>query len=177
MILGYESLKAKVNNSSGEKCKNVILATYCKSILLLLFFVFFYTQYTIIMFASQYAKFFLLMYILVMVYLVFVLVTNRVGIGINDEKLVYVRFSRIGFKTKKVYCIDFNNIKYLDVKKMFGSTSVKMSFIDGSGRLVKTNFRYTSVVFGISNNEQKKNGKIICDKLIELQKVLDRGDF
>lgn len=177
MILGYESLKAKVSKASGEKCKNVILATYSKSLVLLMFFVFFYTQYTMIMMGSQYAKFFLIMYILVMLYLIFILSTNRVGIGINEERLVYVRFSRIGYKAKKVYCIDFDNIKYLNVRKYLGNTSIKISFIDGSGHLVKTNFRYTGVVLGLPASEQKKNGKLVYDKLVELQKVLDRGDF
>ena len=52
-----------------------------------------------------------------------------------------------------------------------------MSFIDGNGHLVKVNFRYTNKVFGLSSSEQKNNGKAIIDKLTELQKILDRGDF
>ena len=176
MILGYESLRAKINQACGEKCKNVILATYSNHLFLLIFFVFFYTHYTFIM-MMKYAMLFGILYVLVMLYIVFILLTNRVGIGINEDRLVYVKFSGFGFKSKKVYCIDFDKIKYLYVKKILFNTNVKMSFIDWTGKLVKVNFRYTKTVLGISGNDQQNNGKVIVDKLIELQKVLDSGDF
>lgn len=176
MILGYESLKAKINQASGLNCKNVVLAIYTNHLFLLIFFVYFYTHYTFIM-MMKYAMLFGTLYVLVMLYIVFILVTNRVGIGINEDRLVYVKFSRFGFKSKQVYCVRFDKIKYLDVKKFLFNTNVKMSFIDGNGKLVKVNFRYTKNVLGISGNDQKKSGQIISDKLIELQKVLDRGDF
>lgn len=177
MILGYESLRSKINKASGENCKNVILATYSKHFILLLLFVCFFTQFSFMMLLSSYRVFFLTMYVVIMLLILFVLITNRVGIGINDSRLVYVKFSRIGFRSKKVYAMDLDKIKYLDVKKFLGNTSVKMSFIDGAGKLRRINFRYTKMVFGISSSDQCKSGDIIRNKLIEIQKVLDRGDF
>ena len=178
MIIGFDAFVNKVLKESGERCKEVVYATYGGKILIIFLLYMFYTSFSFNMVLfSQYRMFFLVLYILVSFFIFFMLATRRVGFGMNDSRFVYVKFKHINYKAREAYDIMFENIKYLDVKRFLGVTSVKMSFIDGTGRLKRLNFKYLPFVLGLSKDTQKKSGQKIYEKLIELQKVLDRGDF
>ena len=178
MIIGFDAFVNKVIKESGERCKHVVYATYSGKIFTILILYMFYSSFSfnMILFSSHRA-FFLFSYIIVSLFIFFMLATRRVGFGMNDTRFVYVKFKHINYKAREAYDIMFENIKYLDVKRILGITSVKMSFIDGTGRLKRIKFKYSPFVLGISSSSQKQSGDKIYDKLIELQKVLDRGDF
>lgn len=178
MLIGFDSFVNKVIKAGGEKCKSVVYATYSDKLLLIIFLYTFYTSYSLNMVMySGYPLLFLVIYILVTVFLFFLLFTRKAGFGMTDTRFVYVKFKHIGYKEREVYEILFKNVKRIDLRKIFGLTFVKMSFIDGTGRLKKIKFRYASVVLGMDHFKQKTNGKEIYEKLLELEKVLNRGDF
>lgn len=95
----------------------------------------------------------------------------------GEEHFLFVRFGHFRFKEKEIYEILFDNIKYLQFVSFFGFHFVKMSFLDNTGRFKKIHLFYHSIVIGLSVTEQKRNGLKITEKLLELQKILDRGDF
>ena len=178
MIIGFDAFVNKVIKATGEKCKSVVYATYGGKVFLILIMFMFYTSFSFNMVMySKYRWIYLILYIIFAMFVFFMLATRRVGVGMNDTRFVYVKFNHINYKPREVYDIMFENIKYLDVRRVFGLTNVKMSFIDGTGRLKRINFKYSPFVLGISSSSQKDSGNKIYDKLIELQKVLDRGDF
>ena len=105
------------------------------------------------------------------------LFSRKIGFGMAEDKFVYVKFNHIGYKEKEFFNIPFENIRYLDVKKRFGSVMFRMSLIDHTGKFRRLNITFAPLVFGFSVTEQKYSGFEIYNKLIEIQKVLDRGDF
>jgi hypothetical protein len=83
---------------------------------------------------------FVLWFILILIIygiLMFLLLTRTVGIGITKKRLVYVVFTRLGYKEKRTYEIPYEKIKYIVVKKQLGNINVKMSFISDVGKLEK----------------------------------------
>ena len=53
---------------------------------------------------------------------------------------------------------------------------VNISFISKK-RLRRVSFNFSSRVLGLDKIEYAKSNKVIRDKLMELQKIMDRGDF
>lgn len=178
MLIGFDAFINKVIKASGERCKSVVRGTYSDHIIVIVFLYAFYTSFSFNMvILSSYKVFFLVLYILISLFIFFMIATRKIGFGMTDTRFVYVKFKHIGYKEREVYEILFDKIKYLDVKKVFGMTYVKMSFIDETGRFKKLKFKYAPIVIGMSVDEQKTHGLRIWKKLEELQKVLDRGDF
>ena len=52
---------------------------------------------------------------------------------------------------------------------------LKISFISDVGKLEKQKYSFATFILG--NQEQQDNAKNLTTKLIELQKVIDKGDF
>lgn len=178
MKISYEGFCNKVNKFSGEKCKNVVLAKYHDNVLIISLFVTFFTYYSLYMVIfSGYKWFFLVLCIPIVIWVLFMLLSRKIGFGMAEDKFVYVKFNHLGYKEKEFFNIHFENIKYLDVKKRFGAVSFKMSLIDHTGKFRKINVSFASMVLGFNVVEQKYNGIEIYNKLMEIQKVLDRGDF
>ena len=178
MLIGFDAFINKVIKASGEKCKSVVRATYDDHIIKIAIMYAFFTSFSFNMvLLSSYKVLFLILYILVTIFVFFMLATRKSGFGMTDTRFVYVKFKHIGYKDREVYEILFDKIKYLDVKRIFGMTYVKMSFIDEMGKFRKLKFRYAPIVIGMSVDEQKTHGLRIWKKLEEIQKVLDRGDF
>lgn len=178
MLFSFDSFVNKVIKISGVKCNSIVMAVYSKNIILISLIFAFYTSFTFnIVTIYDGGLLYLLLYLVVFLFTLFMLMTRKVGFGMTNNSFVYVKFKHIGYKEREVYEILFDNIKYLDVKRIFGTTYVKMSFIDETGKFRKLKFSYTSIVIGFSVDEQKKNGLKLLSKLEELQKVLDRGDF
>ena len=178
MIIGFDAFINKVIKESGEKCKHVVYATYSDKIVLIFFLFMFYTSYSFNMITySSYPIVFLVLYVLVTIFVVFMLTSRKIGFGMTDRRFIYVKFKHIGFKSRQVYDIVFDNIKRVDLRKFLGVTYVKLSFIDETGRLKKIKFRYSQRVLGLDKIQQKNNGMEIYNKLREIEKVLDRGDF
>ena len=178
MIIGFDAFVNKVIKASGEKCKHVVYASYSDKIVLIFFLYMFYTSYTFNMITySSYPLVFLVLYILITIFVVFMLTSRKIGFGMTDSRFIYVKFKHIGFKPRQIYDIVFDNIKRVDLRKFMGVTYVKLSFIDETGRLKRIKFRYSPTVLGLDKTQQKSNGIEIYNKLRELEKVLDRGDF
>ena len=142
MIIGFEAFVDKVIKETGEKCKYVVYGTYSDHIILMMILAGFYTQFTMTMLFSSYALFFLITYIIVMLFVLVMIATRKIGFGMSDSRFVYIKFKHFSYKGREAYDIMFENIKYLDVRKFLGMTFVKMSFIDGTGKFRKLKFRY-----------------------------------
>ena len=99
----------------------------------------------------------------------------KMGFGLSKNGFIYVKLSFFN-KAKEFYEFDFEDIKYLNVRKLFNVYSVNISFISKK-RLRRVSFNFSSRVLGLDKIEYAKSNKVIRDKLMELQKIMDRGDF
>jgi hypothetical protein len=55
------------------------------------------------------------------------------------------------------------------------NTRLRISFISDEGKLEKQKYIFSTFILG--NNEQQDNARKLTEKLIEVQKVIDKGDF
>ena len=79
MLLGFDSFVNRVIKVSGEKCKSVVYATYSDNIIMLAILVAFYTSFTMnMLFYSNFGVFFLVLYILVMVFILFMILSRKI---------------------------------------------------------------------------------------------------
>ncbi|MBQ4031144.1 MAG: hypothetical protein II625_05265 [Bacilli bacterium] len=105
-------------------------------------------------------------------------ITSRIGgLGMSVKTFIYVRYSNVLFREKSVEIIKNENIQYLDVKNHLFSTSVDLRYIDNMGRANEINFSIPKYLIDKNRKRFLLNRKNICERLISLQKVLDKGDF
>ena len=102
---------------------------------------------------------------------------RKMGIGLNDKMIFVNCLNFLGNKSKKVYDVPFDNIKYISVYKLLYINYVKLSFIDNGKRLVQLRFCFSDLIIGSWHSKQKENSKMMYNSLREIQKVIDKGDF
>ena len=117
--------------------------------------------------------------VMYLVYGIYILIASsrKIGLSHSENGYTYVKFKSIIPKAKEVDNILTENIKYLVVKRFLGRNYVTMSYINDIGKLKKIRIVFSSFIIGFSIKAQKVNSDKILKELIELQKVLDRGDF
>ena len=105
----------------------------------------------------------------------FIVFCRSSGIGINDNDLIIIRLKLFKFEAKRVFEIPFTKIRSITVKKGLLKTKLSISFISDEGILEKQKYVITTFILG--NAEQQDYAKKITAKLIEVQKIIDKGDF
>ena len=103
--------------------------------------------------------------------------TRRAGVGIGFKFLFYGKYSNLLFRELSVEEISFDKIQYLDVKKIGPYVSVKMSYVNKDGKLKEGSFSFLTFIAGKAKKRYKNSAMLVYDRLRELQKVLDKGDF
>ena len=111
------------------------------------------------------------------IFLIFYFATKKAGIGITDKSIVYVIFKHFGYKEKRVYEILEEKIKRITVTKFLNFIFVRMSFISDVGKLEKARFYFSTFYIGFASYDCKKNSLAIYNRLMEIQKKVDKGDF
>ena len=81
------------------------------------------------------------------------------------------------YKIKRAYEIDLDKLKYLNVFKLGSLIFITISFINSDGKFIRLKFNYNSVFLGLSLDKQRKNSHIITNKLLNIEKILNRGNF
>ena len=174
MFFNYESFCNKVKSLSKNKYSNIVYGITTNKNLEAL------TIYFIINLLSSYIfniYIYLVIFIISFIILLIWFNNRRIGIAINEDKILYAELNKFPFIQKNIYEIDLNIIKYLNYKKIGGLNIVNLSFINEEGKLIRLKFKYNDFVIGLSIKKQKENAIIISNKIKEVEKILDRGDF
>ena len=109
--------------------------------------------------------------------LIVYIATRRACFGVTKSGFVYIKLKHFLFKEKDVFEIPIKRIKYLDVKKILGVVYVKLYFISNTGKFERLKFGFSSLGLGFNLQEYKKNYQIVYKRLMDEQKILDKGDF
>lgn len=175
MLFGFESFCNKVKKCSDEIFRYIVYGNWYGNtwIVIGLFFFLFYESF----FFIRYFVIWIIFYFILLFGVTFYLGTRRVGFGVNKNKFIYVKFSHLFYKVKKVWVVPFDKITYLNIHKVFGLKIVNMSFLSDKGKIEKIKFTYNNIVIGLSVTEQRKNAMEVSKKLLEKERELDRGDF
>lgn len=171
----YQKIIKVLKELSEEKVNHILYGMWTKNTLLYIaIFLLLYELSTVVLFAFGRLVWFILVMIMFVI-LMFFLLSRKVGIGITENRFIYVIFKRIGYKEKRIYEIPYDKIRYIDVKKRLGSVIVKMSFISDVGKLERIKFNFKTIMIGSENFN--KSSKEIYEKLLNVQKIVDKGDF
>lgn len=117
----------------------------------------------------------LILIFLISLLIPFLLFTQLACVGIGKDELLIIHLKRFKFKTKKVYNFPIDKIRNITVRKFLLSVSFKISFISEDGVLEKKKYKFST--FAIGKPEIKHYANKVYEKLVEIQKVIDKGDF
>ena len=175
MFLSFEGFCNNVKRNSSEKMNYIVFANNVKNTLrgLISIIVAFFVIFSI--FRNG-----LVALIVYMVYVVaecFIMGNRKVGLAVNDKMMFLEYFTKFGYKAKELYDIPYDKIKYISVYKFLGVVYIKVSFVSYQKRFEQLKIMYSLNVLGLLKSKQKENGMAIYEKLVEVQKVIDRGDF
>lgn len=171
----YQRISKIVNDYSEEKVKHAISGIWNPNAwLIVIFFIFVYDFLMRVLFAFGYLPWICFMILIIVLFCIYIR-TCRAGIGVTENTLIYIRFSRFRFKPYDINQINIDKIKYIDVRKQFGNTYVKMQFISETGKLRKVKFAFSKMLMG--SESFRVNSIAITERLMEIQKIVDKGDF
>ena len=105
----------------------------------------------------------------------FLLFSNRAGIGIKEDNIMIIHLKKFKMEDKVIYNIPIDNIKSITVSKFGFGVSLKISFISEEGILEKKKYGFTTFIMGSA--ERQDYAKRIYNKLVSIQKIVDKGDF
>jgi len=108
---------------------------------------------------------------------IFYIFSKRSGFGISYKSIIYCKFSNLLFRDLGHEEYKLEDIKYLDVRKGLLSYSFKMSCVSPEGKLRRISFSCPKFLADKSNKRYQENLKNLYERLTDLQKVLDKGDF
>lgn len=172
----YKYLKL-IDEYSEEKVKSKIFCSwYGDTIKILLVAIFIDAFFFPILTRYSY-NYYLIFYFFIILGMFYYLVTRKAGLGLTENRLVYIRFKRLGMEIKKIEEIPFTKIRSINVRSFIGIYFVYFSYISSSGRLEKVRVYFAKRYWGFNSTDIMENRKMIVEKLMKMQKVLDRGDF
>jgi hypothetical protein len=117
---------------------------------------------------------------MVLIFIIFVVVpvvvlTRKASIGIGEDELMILHLKAFKVEVKKSFSIPVDKIRSITVRKIFSSVSLKISFISEEGKLEQKKYGFSTFIIGSA--ERREFAEKVYKKLVEIQKVIDKGDF
>lgn len=117
---------------------------------------------------------------MVLIFIIFVVVpvvvfTRKASIGIGKDELMILHLKAFKVEVKKTFNIPVDKIRSITVRKIFSSVSLKISFISEEGKLEQKKYGFSTFIIGSA--ERREFAEKVYKKLVEIQKVIDKGDF
>ncbi len=174
-MFNYESLINKMQKISKTKSEDIV---YCNNetnnwktlgiILVVLYFLFLLCRNKMLV---------IFIYIILFIFMFLFIALRKASILLTEDKVFIVLFKPLGLVEDKIYELPLSRIRFLDVKSNFLFRKLKISFISDEGRLTKLKLRFASVLYSPGSKDYKPISKRVLTRLIEIQKIIDRGDF
>lgn len=105
----------------------------------------------------------------------FIVFTRRASIGIGNNELMILHLKALKVEVKKAFNIPVDKIRSITVRKFFSGVSLKISFISEEGKLEQKKYGFSTFIIGSA--ERREFAEKVYKKLVEIQKVVDKGDF
>lgn len=176
-MFSYQIFCNRVRKHSEEKLKAIVYANWFGNTIIALVIALILSDFMSMLYIYSKNTIFLLFYWIIFSSFILYLSTRKAGVGITNNRIVYVRFRHFGYKPSRVFEIPFDKIKSITVSKILYMRFVKISFISDVGKLEKIKFLFNSFFLGFNMIEYKKNSNEVFNKLVEIQKIVDKGDF
>lgn len=105
----------------------------------------------------------------------FMVFTRRACIGIGKDEFLILHLKSFKLEVKKSFNIPVDKIRSITVRKFLGSVSLKISFISEDGILEQKKYGFSTFIIGSA--ERRSYAEKVYSRLVEIQKVIDKGDF
>lgn len=176
MLFSYESLKYKMQELTKNKVKYCLVGTYRDNIIkyLILALIIYeigcnYIKPPIEIFLIGYS-------VITAIYCVWVS-TRKMSLAITDKGYLYQKFTHFGYKPKEAFEFKKEDITYIDYHKILFINYLRISVFDKYNRFHQLKLYYGNGKSSGAFRKMKDDIKVITNEFIEMQKVLDRGDF
>lgn len=173
----YNQYCKLVNQYSEEKVKTQTICNWYGNTIFVALLAIFLNDILFFLLYRFHYYFYLAAYFLLFFFMIVYLCTRKAGVGFTAQRMLYVQFHHFGIKIKHYYEIPFEVIRSISVRKILNTYFISVSFIDSSGKLEKRKFYFAKRYIGFNSDEIIKNRLAIVHQLMEMQKVMDRGDF
>lgn len=174
-MLAYVKLKKLFKQNDYGKYKYIALGSIRENMLYLLVTYLVLFDLSVMLSVRVHQGLGSLLMFVVTIVIAFIAFCRSVGIGINDDNLMLIRIKPFKFEAKRVYQIPFDKIRSITVRKGLVKTKLKISFISDEGKLEKQKYVFATFVLG--NPEQQDHARKLTQRLMDIQKVIDKGDF
>lgn len=176
-MFNYIKYLKLMDNYSEEKLNSKIGCSWYGNTILLVIGSFLLSEFLFsLLYFRSYILFSILYIILLSSTFIYVL-TRKAGIGLSNNRIFYVKFRHFGVKIKKIEEISFENVRYIKIFNILGIYLISISFLSSRGELEKIKIYFSKKYVGLGAEEIMRNRKDIIDKLMAMEKKLDRGDF
>ena len=175
-MLSFVRYLKLMDDYSEEKLNNKIICAWYVDTWIIFLIVIFFNDFLFSLLRNYYMMY-VFIYGIILIWMVVYLITRKAGLGISNNRLVFVKFKHLGVRINRFEEIPFEKIRNINIRTFMGTRIVFISYISSSGKLEKIRVYYANKYFGFDSDEVIKNRKEITNKLLDMQKVLDRGDF
>jgi hypothetical protein len=177
MFYTYEGIKNELRKNSESKIEYCIYGTYLGYTIYVIFMVIFLTS--LLAYGTKIVPFWLYMTIYWTTILIgaFNMITRRLSLGMGTNTFTIIKYTRLLRHVGTIYEMKFSDIKQIEYKRFLNINIVELLFEDNTKKIKRIKIMYSTKRWGIGFSEQKESAKTISKKLIELQKVLDKGDY
>ncbi len=175
-MLSFVRYLKLMDDYSEEKLNNKIICAWYGDTWIIFLIVIFFNDFLFSLLRNYYMMY-VFIYGIILIWMVVYLITRKAGLGISNNRLVFVKFKHLGVRINRFEEIPFEKIRNINIRTFMGTRIVFISYISSSGKLEKIRVYYANKYIGFDSDEVIKNRKEITNKLLDMQKVLDRGDF
>ncbi len=176
-MLMYQKLKSMLKKIGSEKISNVVMGSYSGNTL-------YYIGAIVLclIITTNLSRIFypFVMYIIFLISVFIIcslMLSRRMALGISENKILIVILGHVKLKDKDIYEFLTDRIRYITVNKILGTVRIKISFISDEGRLKKIKLSYNTWGLFVGATEYKEDALKIYNRLKEIEKIVDKGDF
>lgn len=177
MFYTFEGIKNELKKNSENKIEYAVYGTYTGYTIYMMFITVFVSS---ILYNGPHiipGWLFYIIYWLTIIIGSINIITRKCSLGMSNKSFTIIKYTRLLRRINTIDEINFDKIKLIEYKKLLGINKVELVFENNRKKIKRIKIIYNTKRFGIGFKEHKKNAIAISNKLIELQKVLDKGDY
>ena len=176
MLFSYNRMFNDLKNNSELQIKNAVYGRYGGHTFIIMMIVIIASYYTINFLKLPNWLFFFI-YWLTIIGGISEIISRKSSLGMTSDSFIIIKYFRLGHNIHTIEEIKMSNIKSIDYRKIFKSNIVTIIYENNRGKIKNIKLYYNDKRYGLGFDVHKKHASEISKKLIELQKVLDKGDY